>query len=310
MTEGICEAIPEALDLGFIGSYPNPVFFICHAVKIAMILVLVVLDGLMAVVDFHDATVDSAELEATFENVNLLMDFSCSAEETLAIIEEATACKKAVSNLEGYGCDGIDNDCNKIIDECDEDEINPTIDLSQVHAACSMDKFLFKDPESAKDCILNHVIASDDCQALVKVNDRKVELQETGSSIHPVDMCVNVKTYEITATEEVCEKETKATFEIAYDPIGYMAKSVCDMTNAWGERPLIDVTDAINQCTGRFFRTVEDAKACVTKYVTASAVCREVSLVVGSPAALSPSDLSAVTDTFDIPVSSCFFLYA
>lgn len=68
--------------------------------KIAVILVLAVLDGLMAVVDFHDATVDSAELEATFENVNLLMDFSCSAEETLAIIEEATACKKTVSNLE------------------------------------------------------------------------------------------------------------------------------------------------------------------------------------------------------------------
>ena len=303
VTQGVCGAIPEAVDLGFIGSYPNPVFYICHAVEIALILVFAVLDGLMAVVDFHDATVDSAEIEATFENVNLLMDFSCSAEQTLAIIEEATACKKATSNLEGYGCDGIDNNCDKVIDECDEDEIDPTIDLSQVHAACSMDKFLFKDTASAEDCILNHVIASDDCQAL-----EEIELQTVKSSSHPVDICVNLKEYKITAKEQNCEKTTTATFEIAYDPVASMSKTVCDMTNAWDELPTIDLTNAINHCTGRFFRTVNDAKACVDKYVTASAVCRNVDLIVKNPELLSSSDLSAFTDTYEILVRSCISL--
>lgn len=62
----------------------------------------------------------------------------------------------------GYGCDGFDSNCDvsRLIDECAEDLYAPDIDLS---AALSCKEQTFAEPDDAKACILDKVVAFDDC---------------------------------------------------------------------------------------------------------------------------------------------------
>ncbi len=76
-------------------------------------------EHMLGVCDYLGGSADGAQIEATFYNTKFLL--------------ENTICRptSADSSTErrGYGCDGIDNDCNFIVDECAEDTVGPTFAL-------------------------------------------------------------------------------------------------------------------------------------------------------------------------------------
>lgn len=56
------------------------------------------------------------------------------------------------------GCDGIDQDCDTEVDECKEDQVPPTIDLTT-----SMPTTPFQSIDTALEFLINNIKVSDDC---------------------------------------------------------------------------------------------------------------------------------------------------
>merc|ERR1712183_606627 len=63
----------------------------------------------------------------------------------------------------GYGCDGIDNTCDKdgSVDECGEDIFPPDLDLSIASQECG--NKIHASTEDGINCIASHAKAEDDC---------------------------------------------------------------------------------------------------------------------------------------------------
>lgn len=88
--------------------------------------------------------VDSAEIEAGYENTKIII---------------GALCCKSVDQLRKYqGCNGQDDNCNGIIDECAEDTFGPDVFVDpSIRGQC------FKNAADALTAILQSVEASDDC---------------------------------------------------------------------------------------------------------------------------------------------------
>jgi hypothetical protein len=65
----------------------------------------------------------------------------------------------------GQGCDGIDQNCDEVTDECEEDQVPPTIRLTK-----SPPKTPFKLVEEARSFLDQYIQVSDDCAAKLDVD--------------------------------------------------------------------------------------------------------------------------------------------
>jgi hypothetical protein len=64
------------------------------------------------------------------------------------------------SKLQRQGCDGVDQNCDGKVDECAEDQVPPTITMTQ-----PMPTTAFADVKSARDFLESHITVTDDCAA-------------------------------------------------------------------------------------------------------------------------------------------------
>jgi hypothetical protein len=81
-------------------------------------------------------------------------------ENTKTIIEAVT-CLPVASLLKGHGCDGADNDCDQVIDDCAEDTFGPDVRIDgSLFGAC------FKTVADAIDAVAATVQVSDDCRGV------------------------------------------------------------------------------------------------------------------------------------------------
>jgi hypothetical protein len=69
------------------------------------------------------------------------------------------------NKLQRQGCDGIDQNCNGKVDECEEDQVHPTIKLTQ-----PMPTTPFVDIKSARDFLEQSINVMDDCAAEIDVD--------------------------------------------------------------------------------------------------------------------------------------------
>ena len=108
------------------------------------------LDGVENKVDIIDTVVDN--IQATVNTIDTVVDaLSCPFGENTAVFV-------------GAGCDGLDNDCdsdipsgNLRVDECDEDRVAPTLELSKDPPAT------FVSQKEAVAWFLAHTAVTDDC---------------------------------------------------------------------------------------------------------------------------------------------------
>jgi hypothetical protein len=93
----------------------------------------------------QDALVDSAEIEAAFENSVTILD--------------AVTCRQAATPRRGQACNGADDDCDQSIDECDEDDFGPDI-----HIDAAVSEPWYGSVAEAQAAVARAVNAVDDCQ--------------------------------------------------------------------------------------------------------------------------------------------------
>lgn len=98
--------------------------------------------------DLQDGNVDSAEIEATYENV-------------LSIFN-SLICVAAQGPRKIHGCNGEDDNCNQIIDECGEDAFGPEVHIDPIVKAG-----WFSSSSAAMAAVDDAVHATDDCQSIV-----------------------------------------------------------------------------------------------------------------------------------------------
>lgn len=126
--------------------------------------------------DLHIGNVDSAEIEATYENVLTIFD--------------ALQCVQVVAPRKHHGCNGEDDDCDQTIDECDEDSFGP-----DVHIDPSVKQGWFQsttDAISAVDCAVHAV---DDCQAITVASATlSGTCDSVSASVTATDACGNATT--------------------------------------------------------------------------------------------------------------------
>ncbi|UCF34340.1 MAG: hypothetical protein JSV78_03370 [Phycisphaerales bacterium] len=128
------------------------------------------------------ARVDSAEIEAAYENSLLIC--------------EGLMCVEVDQARFGHGCDGEDDDCDGEIDECDEDQFGPVVFIDPaVRLTC------YKDAAEAAEAVSLAVLAFDDCgpltvgAPLVLGDECDVEVQVTAT-----DDCGNATTVSTVVT--------------------------------------------------------------------------------------------------------------
>ena len=123
------------------------------------------LETVLAQADMHDGLVDGAELEAVYENTKTMLDAQ-------AAIYDEVVCRCAEEPRRGHGCDGVDNDCDKTVDECDEDIFPPIIDVSDAVHNCgsgSGRENWFDSNQAALDCVNAYTTVDDDCDSSVNL---------------------------------------------------------------------------------------------------------------------------------------------
>ena len=148
-------------------------------------------------INFQDGLINSSKILATFQNTNLILDQTCSMiaqtqslEDTMntrfndvdealqhanAKLDQANAkldqanqkldeilCPfgpgGATFNALRQGCDGVDQDCNAVVDECAEDKVPPSLTLQT-----PIPDKPFKSTDEACRFLQENVIVSDDC---------------------------------------------------------------------------------------------------------------------------------------------------
>ena len=109
--------------------------------------------------------VASAETRGVYGNTRNLLDKQC------AVFDQAV-CRPVKQLGIGSGCDGIDSNCNKLVDECDEDVIPPTMDISAAVQHCSSNEseIWFVSKNNAKECVQSTLDVIDDCQEIQSVD--------------------------------------------------------------------------------------------------------------------------------------------
>jgi hypothetical protein len=89
------------------------------------------------------------------------------------------------------GCDGIDQDCDCIVDECEEDQIPPTIRLTKRPPAKP-----FKSIEEARKFLEHNLEVTDDCA---------VDLDDDISNPLDEDACTKECTFTVSVIDERCD---------------------------------------------------------------------------------------------------------
>lgn len=105
--------------------------------------------------------VASAETRGVYGNTRNLLDKQC------AVFDQAV-CRPVKQLGIGSGCDGIDSNCNKLVDECDEDIIAPTMDISAAvqHCSSTESEIWFPSRNDAEQCVQKTLDVIDDCQEI------------------------------------------------------------------------------------------------------------------------------------------------
>ncbi|KAL3913879.1 MAG: hypothetical protein SGILL_006319, partial [Bacillariaceae sp.] len=117
---------------------------------------------------YHDGLVDGAEVEAIYENTLQLLDGSA------AIYDEVVCRCVEQKDLRGQGCDSIDNDCDDSVDECDEDNFPPEIDISDASLNCASGNgqvTWFTSNDDALECVSTYSTVVDDCDTTAAFGD-------------------------------------------------------------------------------------------------------------------------------------------
>ena len=199
--------------------------------------------------EFQDSAVDTAEIEATYENTRILIG--------------GLTCRKTADPRKGHGCDGQDANCNLIADECGEDVFGPDIDITG-----NMSARWFASPAEAAAAVAAATSAIDDCQ---RVTVQRPEISGT----------CNAALASVTATD-ACDNWSTATTPLRIDgqspsiAIGDGISGSChasvqaaelatlasisasDDCTAFGPGD-IAITSAVSECSLRIRATVTDA---------------------------------------------------
>ncbi len=109
--------------------------------------VQVAIEIAIAQCDFQSGAVDSAELQAAYENSRILV--------------QALTCQTVASLSRGHGCDGADEDCDLVADECGEDVFAPALTITGNMAAG-----WFASAADAAGAVNGATSAVDDCRTV------------------------------------------------------------------------------------------------------------------------------------------------
>lgn len=171
--------------------------------------------------DIHAGAVDSAEIEAAYENS--------------LIIIEGLQCVEAIQDRMNHGCNGEDDDCDGTIDECDEDIFGPVVFIDQ-----SVTKCCYDDATEARDAVALAVKAWDDCGNI---------------TIGPPNVIGNQcdRTVEVTATDD-CGIATTASTVVTIDgdgptvTINPTVADVCYGSIDAAEQAVLNATTITDNC--------------------------------------------------------------
>ena len=127
-----------------------------------------------------------------------------------------TCTPSQTSQLSGQGCDGIDNNCNELVDECAEDEIPPRITFKGGLAVDAIDDgdvtFIsnpaFRTIEDAAAYLRSIVEAEDDCASGLQL---EVIPPITGVQCESTE-------FEVVASDPRCSVSVARTFMMVVDP--------------------------------------------------------------------------------------------
>lgn len=195
------------------------------------------------------ARVDSAEIEATYEN-------------SLLIVEGLT-CVEASQDRFGHGCNGEDDDCDRQIDECDEDTFGPVIKIDASVAKCC-----YKTVAEVEEAIAQAVFAFDDCGNVTidppVVNGTECDVEVT---VTAHDDCGNESTASVTVTVDADGAD------ITIDP-SVNAPGVCYDTIDDAEQAVLDAATITDNCNA-----IEDLTITVHSSVTECALRVRIDVV-------------------------------
>jgi hypothetical protein len=170
IAEGISSAIPDDIEIPVVCiDLPSPLKIVAAwGPELVIKLIGFVLEQIQKAVDFQDGLVDGAEVEAAYEHSRNLLEKSCA-------IFDAAVCRcqddTNPAGKYGKGCDGLDSDCDDVIDKCDEDTVLPVIDVENTYLSCaSSSGRWFSNTTEAQACVERTVEVSDDCQVRFKIN--------------------------------------------------------------------------------------------------------------------------------------------
>ena len=142
IAQAVCDAAPDVLGEGT-NTIPCAAAGVANALKDAAQFVL---DACAAL----DDEVNSAEIEAGYENTKIIIDALC--------------CKSVDQHRKYQGCNGQDDDCDGTIDECAEDTFGPDVFVDpSVRGKC------YKDAGEANSALFAATEASDDCGRVVGI---------------------------------------------------------------------------------------------------------------------------------------------
>lgn len=140
------------------GAAGGKVLIVLSAIHALVLIWEAVMEARMEQHAYHDALIQGENILSIYRNTQKAMDGTCAILDNIGcdlLPPEQLA-------LGPYGCDGIDNDCDNNIDECEEDKVAPTLYLEAVKAACGV---TFPSVEKLAECISSAVMAQDDCSA-------------------------------------------------------------------------------------------------------------------------------------------------
>jgi hypothetical protein len=95
-----------------------------------------------------------------------------------ASIYDEVVCRCTKEPRRGQGCDSIDNNCDKTVDECQEDAFVPEIDISDASLNCASGNGKtkwFTAEADALSCVSTYAAVVDDCDTKVSFDDPVLE---------------------------------------------------------------------------------------------------------------------------------------
>jgi hypothetical protein len=111
----------------------DPISAAATATCIAVQAVTIIADYAAEIVlmqgDFQDAATTATLLSANHDRVETVLENQCA-------MYDEVICRQVVQLGRGHGCNGLDDDCDRDVDECDEDIVSPTIDTTAARTQC------------------------------------------------------------------------------------------------------------------------------------------------------------------------------